>query len=139
MDREKLLATKAYLQSQDKLLPEYVKLDCFHWNSRLYMAKRLHEIGNTNEAYIILRGLYEDNTYRYDKDIHGTYEDYIVEKVKFFEQLAELSLEVTKEPAQSIPYLDEALIMLDGAESVYPYINPKDIALLKKSYLNKLG
>ncbi|MDF2612936.1 MAG: hypothetical protein K0S71_722 [Clostridia bacterium] len=136
MDRDKLLAAKAYLQSQDKILPEYVKQDCYHWNSRIYMAKLLHNIGDTKEAYTILRDIYEDNSFRFDKDIHGTYEDYIVDKVKFFEQLAQLSMEVTKEPAQSIPYLDEALIMLDGAESVYPYVNPKDIVSLKKSYIN---
>ncbi|WP_069997298.1 hypothetical protein [Cellulosilyticum sp. I15G10I2] len=138
MDRDQLLMIKDYLNARRKVLPEYVEQDPYHWNSRIYMAKLLQEIGNTQEAYIILRGIYEDNTFRFDKGIHGAYEEYIIEKVKFFQQLAQLSIEVTKEPAQSIPYLDEALIMLDGAESVYPYVDPKDIKLLKKSYLNRL-
>lgn len=138
MNKDQLLMIKEFLNAKKKVLPECVEEDPCHWNSRVYMAKVLQEIGNIKEAYTLLRSIYEDNSFRFDKGIHGAYEEYIIEKVKFFQQLAQLSIEVTKEPAQSIPYLDEALIMLDGAESVYPYVNPKDIMLLKKSYLSKL-
>ncbi len=139
MDREKLILIKEHLQKDNKALPEYVEQDPHHWYSRVYMAKMLKQQGNAEEAYTLLRSIYEDNTFRFDKGIHGAYEEYIIEKVRFFEQLARLSLEVTKEPERSIPYLDEALIMLDGAESVYPYVNPKDISVLKKSYLNMIN
>ena len=139
MDTDQLLVIKEYLQVKGKVLPEYVKADYTHWSSRIYIAKLLNEMGDNQEAYRILRGIYEDNSFGFDKDLHGEYEEYIIQKVKFFEQLAKLSLEVTKEPAQSIPYLDEALIMLDEVESVYPYINPKEIALLKNAYLKMLA
>ncbi|MDF2878236.1 MAG: hypothetical protein K0S30_1332 [Clostridia bacterium] len=139
MDTDKLLTIKAHLKEKGKVIPEYIYRDPYHWNSKLYMAKLLYEMGEIKEAYMILRNIYEENTFRFDKATHGAYEEYIIEKVKFFEELAKISLEVTKEPSQSIPYLDEALIMLDGAESVHPYINPSDIAQLKKSYLKMLA
>lgn len=139
MDKSELLIFKSYLIAKSKSLPEYVEEDPYHWNSRIYMARLLQEVGYKKEAYRILRGIYEDNTFRFDKGIHGAYEEYIIEKVRFVQQLAQLSIEVTKEPARSIPYLDEALIMLDGAESVYPYVNPSDILSLKKQYLSQLG
>lgn len=136
MEKEQILALKEYLQNKGKVLPQYVEEAPLHWNSRLYIARTLEEIGKKDEAYAVLRRIYEENIFRFDKDIHGAYEEYIVEKVRFFQSLAKLSLEVTKESARSIPYLDEALIMLDGAESVYPYVDPKEIKSLRKMYLS---
>lgn len=139
MDQNKLLSIKHYLNTKNKHLPKHVIQDPFHWNSRIYMANLLQETGDRQAAYEILRGIYEDNIFEFSKEVYATYEEYIIEKVKFFQQLAQLSIEVTKEPAQSLPYLDEALIMLDGEESVYSYVDPKQILDLKKAYLNQLG
>ena len=138
MNKEQLSIFKEYLEAEGKKLPEYVKEDCSQLGSRIYMAKLLNEMEETKAAYMILRGIYEDNSFSFDKEFYVDYEEYIIEKVKFFEEIAALSLEVTKEPARSIPYLHEALIMLDGMESVYPYINPKDINSLKSNYLKML-
>ncbi len=135
MNNQEWLLIKKYLLAEGETLPQYVESDPMHWNSRLYIARTLQRLGKEQEAYSVMRKIYEENIFRFDKGIHGAYEEYIIEKVKFFESLAQLSLEVTHDPARSIPYLDEALIMLDGAESVYPYVNPTEITCLKKSYL----
>lgn len=105
-----------------------------HWLELLQDAKKLRQEDNQEEAYTILRGLYEINAIRYNKDIHSSYEDYIEQKVNFFVELAQVSMIVTDKPAMSIPYLDEALIMLDSEESIRPYINVEDIKRLRKDY-----
>lgn len=106
-----------------------------HWLEQLKEAEVLEREEKYEEAYGILRAIYEKNIFRYDKIIHANYEDYIEGKVTFFVDLAKLSMLVTDKPAMSIPYLDEALIMLDGAESVLPYINIGDIEKLRKDYM----
>ncbi|PHV71568.1 hypothetical protein CS063_03095 [Sporanaerobium hydrogeniformans] len=136
MNKEEILELKDYLIQGGEVLPQYVDKEPLHWNSRLYMAQVLQKLGKKEEAYAVMRKIYEENIFRFDKGIHGAYEEYIVEKVRFFENLARLSFEVTHEPARSIPYLDEALIMLDGAESVYPYVSPSEIKHLKNTYLS---
>lgn len=87
----------------------------------------------------MIRSVYEENTFRYNKDIHGVYEDYIEEKVNFFKELARLSTIVTEDARRSIPYLDEALIRLEGMESGNPYMNPKEIEELKREYNEKIN
>lgn len=139
MNQEQIVQLKNYLEAQHGKLPEFVEKNPTHWTSRLYVARLLKKYDKLEDTYAILREIYEENTFRYNKDIHGGYEEYIEEKVKFFMELAELSMEITGEAARSIPYLDEALIMLDGAESVHPYINPKDIKQLKKDYLAQIS
>lgn len=109
-----------------------------HWLEQLQQADILKENEQYDEAYALLRAIYEKNTLRYDKVIHANYEDYIEGKVKFFVDLAKLSMLVTNKPAMSIPYLDEALIMLDGSESVLPYVDIDDIKALRSDY-NKLA
>ncbi|MGL4797940.1 MAG: hypothetical protein ACRCWY_00880 [Cellulosilyticaceae bacterium] len=105
-----------------------------HWLEQLKEAESLKSNEQYEEAYSILREIYEKNSFRYDKIIHANYEDYIEGKVTFFVDLAKLSMLVTDTPAQSIPYLDEALIMLDGSESVLPYIDIDDIKRLRSDY-----
>ena len=68
-----------------------------------------------------------------------SYEDYVEEKVKYFVSLANLSYKVTGNPAQSIPYLDEALIAIDGEESSYPYIDRAEIKKLRDHYRSLVG
>ena len=106
-----------------------------HWLQQLQEAEVLKKEERNEEAYTLLKSLYEKNTFRYDKIIHANYEDYIEEKVKFFVDLAELSMKVTQKPIMSLPYLDEAINMLDGAESVLPYVNIEDIQKLRQSYM----
>lgn len=105
-----------------------------HWIEQLKDAAALQKEEQYEQAYSILREMYEQNKVRYDKTIHSNYEDYIEDKVKFFVNLAKLSMMVTDEPARSIPYLDEALIMLDSSESILPYINIADIKKLHADY-----
>ncbi len=107
-----------------------------HWLGRLFVGQTLFRDYNEYEvAYDILREIYLDNEIRYDRHLFGSYEDYIVEKANFYKDMAELSHIITKEAAQSIPYIDEALIMLDGFESVGPYISIKEIEKLREYYL----
>lgn len=134
-----MLDLKNFLQERQEKLPEFVEKDPVHWVSRLYVAKVLKKYDRLQDSYKILRSVYEENTFRYNKDIHGVYEDYIEEKVNFFKELAALSMITTNDARRSIPYLDEALIMLDGMESVHPYINPKEIEKLKEEYKAKIN
>ena len=53
-----------------------------------------------------------------------------------FVDLATVSMLVTDNPAMSIPYLDEALIMLDGSERIVYFQNIDDIEALRKEYMN---
>lgn len=109
-----------------------------HWMGRLYMGRILFRDYKEYEgAYSILQEIYLGNEIRHNRDWFGSYEDYIEEKVTFFKDMAELTYLVTKEPARSIPFIDEALIMLDGSESVSPYIDQKEFKQLKKDYLEK--
>ncbi len=105
-----------------------------HWLELLKEAEALKEQQAYEEAYAILRKLYEQNTFRYDKIIHASYEDYIENKVAFFVDLAKLSMRITNDAAQSIPYIDEALIMMDASESISPFVSMKAIEELKESY-----
>lgn len=138
MELNKILELKKFLEDKQENLPEFVEKDPNHWTSRLYVAKVLKKYNEVEAVYKILRNIYEENTFRYNKDIHGGYEDYIEEKVNFFIELAQLSMTITGDARKSIPYLDEALIMLDGAESVNAYINPKDIQKLKDQYVAQI-
>ncbi len=108
------------------------------WYYDLYTAYKYQEEGNIEKAFHLLRKIYECSSFDYDKDIYDSYETYIIEKVTFLKTLAKLSMEVTKKPQRSLPYLDEALIILDGHESVHPYINPKEIQKLKDFYIDQL-
>lgn len=135
MNQERVLAIKTYLEAQGRAIPAYMAKEPGHWYSVIYMARLLHELGKEEEAYVALKGIYEDKVFRFDKELHGSYEYYIVEKVKYLVELSRLSLEVTKDTLESINYLDEALIMLDGAESVYPYVSIREIQVLKNTYM----
>lgn len=106
-----------------------------HWLEQLKEVERLKKEEKYEEAYAISRALYERNSIRYDKVLHANYEDYIEGKVSFFVDLAKLSMLVTDCPAKSIPYLDEAIIMLDGSESVLPYVDIDDIERLRRDYM----
>lgn len=119
-------------------MSEYNEVNREHWHYALYAAYKHQEEGQFEEAFSLLRKIYEKNEFHYDKDIHGSYETYVIEKVTFLKELAKLSIEVTKKPQRSIPYLDEALIMLDSYESVHPYINPKEVQKLKDYYMSQI-
>lgn len=132
-------AYKQILEEQGCKLPEGVLYNEEHYLSKLYIARTLKKLDYEVEAYEIMRGMYEINEIRFDKTLYASYEDYIEEKVNFFVELAKLSYIVTEKPAQSIPYLDEALIMLDSQESAYPYISKNEIEKLKRDYMNLVG
>ena len=109
-----------------------------HWMGRLFIGRTLfREYGEYEGAYAILREIHLNNEIRHNRDLFGSYEDYIIEKVAFFKDMAELTYIITKEAAQSIPYIDEALIMLDGSESVGPYVDHKEYKELRKYYIEK--
>ncbi|MEF9960537.1 MAG: hypothetical protein RR090_12260 [Niameybacter sp.] len=107
-----------------------------HYFTKLCVAHKLEDAGCVQEAYEILRHLYETSAVRFDRHLFASYEDYLEEKVKYFVSLAQLSYTLTHNPAQSLPYLDEALITLDGEESAYPYIDRDDIEKLRNEYMN---
>ncbi len=104
----------------------------------LYMGKQLEAEAKWEEAYKILKYINECRLFEYNKEAYGLYEDYVVEKVKFLEHLAILNLHVTGDVRSSIRYIDEALILLDGIESVAPYIDIKEVKNLKKQYVGLL-
>lgn len=107
-----------------------------HWLGKVYIGRTLfREYKEYDGAYAILREVYVNNEIRHHRDIFGSYEDYIEEKVHFFKEMAELSYIVTKDPAQSVTYIDEALIMLDASESVGPYVDQREFEQLKRDYL----
>lgn len=110
-----------------------------HYYTKIYIAYKLEEVGCNEEAYEILRALYEKGVVRFDKEFFASYEDYIEEKIKYFISLADLSYKVTGKAAQSIPYLDEALIAIDGEESSYPYIDRAEIKNLREHYRSLVG
>lgn len=108
-----------------------------HWMGRLYIGRTLFKtFKEYDAAYPIMKEIYLQNEIRYNRDLFGSYEDYIEEKVNFFKDMAELNYIITKDPAQSIPFIDEALIMLDGAESVSPYIDQNEFKNLREKYLS---
>lgn len=107
-----------------------------HWMGRLFIGRLLFRNYKKYEpAYSIMKKIYLNNEIRYNRDLFGSYEDYIEEKVNFFKDMAELTYIITKEAAQSIPFIDEALIMLDSAESVSPYIDHKEFKNLRQQYV----
>ncbi|WP_054742864.1 hypothetical protein [Cellulosilyticum ruminicola] len=106
--------------------------------SYLYTAKQLEDKAKWEEAYQILKDINECKIFEYDKEAYGIYEDYVVEKVKFLEHLAALNLQITGDIKSSIRHIDEALILLDGIESVAPYIDIKEVKKLKKHYVQLL-
>lgn len=109
-----------------------------HWMGRLYIGRALfRDYEEYDGAYEILQEIYLGNEIRHNRDLFGSYEDYIEEKVHFFKDMAELTYIVTKEAARSIPFIDEALIMLDSSESVGPYVDVKEFKQLKKDYTEK--
>lgn len=130
---------KEMLEKQGVVLPEGVIKNEEHYFSKLYIARKLRDLNYNQEAYDMMRQMYEMNEVRFDKTLYASHEDYIEEKVKFFVELAQLSYVVTQQPAQSIPYLDEALVRLDSEESSYPYISKTEIEKLKQEYVNLVG
>lgn len=104
-----------------------------NWYARLNLARQLKEQGNKEQAYLLFKAIArEKEAFRFDKYVYGTYEDYIVEKTRFLIEVALLELEVVGCPKESIIYLDEALNLLDGMESVYPYVRIEEIQALRK-------
>ncbi|ONI38181.1 hypothetical protein AN639_08310 [Candidatus Epulonipiscium fishelsonii] len=124
------------MQQNGTVLPSYILNKPLHWTSRVYLANLLNQETECNKVYNILKDIYEENTFRYHKDIHGAYETYIEEKVQFLLTLASLNIKVTGKAKGSIKYLDEALMMLDAAESVKPYINLTEVKELRTTYLD---
>lgn len=113
---------------------EYIQ----HWTGRLYVGQKLFkDCKEYDGAYKILKPMHTNNEIRYSSECFGSYEEYIEEKVLFFIDMAELTYIVTKEAAQSIPFMDEALNMLDASESVSPYIDIKEIKEMRKDYIKK--
>ena len=110
-----------------------------HYFAKLYVAHKLAEVQCEEEAYEILRYLYEKSAVRFDKELYASYEDYVEEKVKYFVSLANLSYKVTGKAARSLPYLDEALIAIDGEESSHPYIDRAEIKKLRDYYRSLVG
>lgn len=104
-----------------------------NWYARLNLARHLKEEGNKDQAYLLFKAISnEKEAFRFDKYVYGTYEDYIVEKTKFLIEIALLELEVIGCSKGSIKYLDDALNLLDGMESVYPYVRIDEIEELRK-------
>ncbi len=104
-----------------------------NWYARLNLARHLKEEGNKEQAYLLFNAISnEKEAFRFDKYVYGTYEDYIVEKTKFLIEIALLELEVIGCSKGSIKYLDDALNLLDGMESVYPYVRIDEIEELRK-------
>lgn len=139
MDKEKLLYTKAYLKEKGKMLPKYMEENMQHWSTRIYMGDMLYLLHKSKEAYELIKEVYEEKSFIFDKEMYSDYEEYLVEKVKFLMKLAALEVEVTGQVEKSIHYLDEAMALLDSAESVYPYVAPREIEHLKASYLKRLA
>jgi hypothetical protein len=119
-------------------LPQTVQEGDNHWFTKLYVADLLQKEAHYEEAHHLLREVYVENSFQYDKDIHAGYEDYIQEKVQFFVNLAALNMRITQKAKCSVPYLDEALIILDSAESVSPYISYREIEALKEDYIRQI-
>ena len=132
MDKEKLLYTKAYLKEKGKMLPKYMEENMQHWSTRIYMGDMLYLLHKSKEAYELIKEVYEEKSFIFDKEMYSDYEEYLVEKVKFLMKLAALEVEVTGQVEKSIHYLD-------SAESVYPYVAPREIEHLKASYLKRLA
>lgn len=139
MDKEKLLYTKAYLKAKGKMLPKFMEENVQHWSTRLYMGDMLYLLHKSQEAYELIKEVYEEKRFTFDKEMYSDYEEYLIEKVKFLMKLASLEIEVTGQVKKSIAYLDEAIALLDSAESVYPYVAPSEIEHLKASYLKRLA
>lgn len=133
---ESLKDIEAYLEECGQSLPSYMMESVEDLS--LYIAKQLVHLGRKEEAYSILKEVYEENLFEYDKGAYGLYEDYVEDKVEFLEKLAALNLEVTQDVKMSIAYIDEALNLLDGEESVAPYIDIKAVKQIKKNYVNLL-
>ncbi|ONI46033.1 hypothetical protein AN640_03965 [Candidatus Epulonipiscium fishelsonii] len=136
MNTELIYQVMKEIQQNGKTLPTYILSRPLHWTSRVYLASLLNQETECNKIYNILKDIYEENTFRYHKDIHGAYETYIEEKVQFLLTLASLNIKVTGKVKGSIKYLDEALTMLDAAESVKPYINLREVKELRTTYLD---
>ncbi|NLI90257.1 MAG: hypothetical protein GX366_07625 [Epulopiscium sp.] len=140
MTLEEMKQWVEYVKSKDENWPSMLDDEdsIMHWTGRLYVGMELFKkYKEYDGAYKILKELHLANEIRYSSEYFGSYEEYIEEKVNFFIEMAELSYIVTKEAAQSIPYVDEALIMLDGSESVTPYVDAKEINKIKEDYIEK--
>lgn len=140
MTLEEMKQWVEYVKSKDANWPSMLDDEdsIMHWTGRLYVGRELFKkYKEYDGAYKILKELYLANEIRYSSEYFGSYEEYIEEKVTFFIEMAEISYIVTKEAAQSIPYVDEALIMLDGSESVAPYVDAKEINKIKEDYIEK--
>lgn len=124
-----------YLEGKGKRIPQYVADQLDHWSAMIYIAQLLMEVTRYETAYELLRSVYQEDTFEFDKDFYGTYEDYIIDRVKLLKDLAKLNWEMTQNAYESIAYLDEASQILDTEESVYPYVSLKEIQQLKKAYL----
>ena len=140
MTLEEIKVWADYVKDKNHNWPSILddKEHMLHWTGRLYIARALFkDYQEYDGAYVIMKEIYLDNEIRYSNDLFGSYEEYMEDKVTFFKDMAELTYIVTQEAARSIPFIDEALIMLDSSESVGPYIDEKEYERLKASYLEK--
>ncbi len=138
MQKEGLIGCRTYLEECGQSLPSYMAQSAEDLDVSLYIARQLDHLGKKEEAYSILKEIYEPHLFEYEKGTYGFYEEYLEDKVKFLEQLALLNLEVTQQLEISISYIDEALNLLDGEESVTPYIDIKRIKEIKRRYIDLL-
>ena len=104
------------------------------WYEMLILARTLNSDGEKIKAYLIYKNI-ELDSFKFDKYRYGTYEDYIVDKVRFLIEKAVLETEIASNQDGAIKYLERALELLDGMESVYPYINIKDVKVLKEKMM----
>ena len=135
---ESLKDIRTYLEECGQSLPSCMIESVEDLYVSLYIAKQLVHLGKKEEAFSILKEVYEKDLFKYDKGAYGLYEDYVEDKVEFLERLAALNLEVTQDLKMSIAYIDEALNLLDGEESVAPYIDIKKVKQTKKNYVKLL-
>lgn len=138
MKTESLNSVKTYLEACGQSLPSYMTQSNEDLYVSLYIAKQLENLGEKEEAYKILKTIYEAHSFEYDKNVYGIYEDYVEEKTRFLETLAVLNLELTKDLKTSILYIDEALDLLDGEESIAPYVDIKKVKQMKQNYVSLL-
>ena len=109
-------------------------MDKATWYEELVLARKLNGEGEKIKAYLIYKNI-STNSFKFDKYKYGSYEDYIVDKVRFLIELAILETVIGKKSEESIKYLDQALELLDGMESVYPYIRINEVKVLKQKMM----
>ena len=104
----------------------------------LNTACQLKASGELEAVYKIYIKIYEKQLLEYNKDLDGSYEEHIIEKVNFLTELATLNLMFTGNLQKSIQYIDETLDLLDAHESVAPYVDCNSIKKKKRDYMQLL-